>query len=73
MEAPSLDKILEEFTSDEQIKKSNLREGGPATIWLPPEYKEKFDNLQTKSGRKFGRKIRELIIAAIDVTENKSA
>jgi hypothetical protein len=38
----------------------------PVTFWIPTEYKEKFSALQSKSQRKFGRRIAELIMMSID-------
>lgn len=42
---------------------------GAVTIWLPVEAKSRFDRLQDKSGRQFGKKIREIVLAAIEQAE----
>ena len=39
------------------------------TIWVEPEYKEKYDRLQDLSGRKLGKLIQKLIRSAIDSVE----
>jgi len=36
------------------------------TIWVPDEYKAKYDMLQERSKRKFGKLIKELLKRAID-------
>lgn len=54
-------------------------EGGPdwtdrraVTVWLRTREKERFDKLQKRTRRDFGRKLRELILAAMDVAEAKA-
>jgi len=36
------------------------------TIWVPGEYKGKFDEIQKRTSRKFSRKAREILMVAID-------
>lgn len=70
MKHTSLDEILGDFNPT-ATEKSNLKEGGPVTIWLTPDYKARYDQLQAKSGKKFIKKLREIVRVAIDVTEAK--
>lgn len=44
----------------------------PVTIWLPVDYKNKFDTLQKSTKRKFGKKIKELVIRSIDKVDSKA-
>lgn len=68
----SLDKLIADFDPTLKTNGSKIKEGGPVTIWLPAEYKAKYDRLQERSNRRFCKKVRELIVAAIDVTEPKA-
>jgi hypothetical protein len=45
----------------------------PITLWIPENYKLKYDELQQKSNRRFCKKLRELMLAAIDKTESKAS
>lgn len=38
----------------------------PITVWLPKTYKDKFDNLQSASNRKFGKLLQDVLKKAID-------
>lgn len=67
----SLDTILGTFEPTEA--REGLMRGGCLTIWLTPEYKEKYDKLQGMSGRRFIKTLRELIQAAIDQTEARAS
>lgn len=64
----SLDSILDNLETVTE-KKSPIKEGGPVTIWLPREYKARYDLIQRETGRKFGKTLREMIQVAIDRTE----
>ena len=64
----SLDAILGSFDPNEETGRANLK-GGTVTIWLSPEYKAKYDRIQERSQRRFVKKLRELVQAAIDRTE----
>lgn len=39
---------------------------GPISLWVPPEYKNKFDELQAMTNSKFGKLLQEVIKKAID-------
>lgn len=68
----SLDQIISTFALKDDSMKSKIKDGGPVTIWLPKEYKTKYDKIQRTTDRRFCKKIRELIVAAIDITESQS-
>ena len=36
------------------------------TIWIPAQSKERFDDLQTKTRKKFGKLLAEVIVKSID-------
>jgi len=36
------------------------------TLWVPTEYKRKFEELQDKTGKDFGKRLQKLITKAID-------
>lgn len=38
----------------------------PITFWIPVEYKIKYDLLQAKSGKKFGKVCKEILKKTID-------
>lgn len=60
----SLDEILANFNPTEE---SNLT--GAVTIWLPAEDKAAWDRLQHSTGRRFSKKAREILQAAIQIAE----
>lgn len=63
-----MDDVLGDFSATE-LKKTDAV---PITIWLPKEYKIRYDKLQQKSSRRFCKKLRELFMMAIDKTEAKA-
>lgn len=68
----SLDEILKSFNADEPNQKEDLK-GGTITVWLSPDYKNRYSRIQARSQRKFIKKVRELIQAAIDITEPRAS
>lgn len=71
MREKSLDAIMSNFDPTESVIENNLK-GGTVTIWLSPEYKAKYEHLQKVSKRRFISKLRELVQAAIEVTESRA-
>lgn len=69
MKTNSIEKIISEF--DPTDTKPELHGGHPITVCLPAGYQEKYKNLQRVSGRKFARKVREVIMVAIDLAAEK--
>lgn len=67
-EKRSLDAILDDFNWSAE-EREDVKAGGPVTVWLTPKYKAKYDRLQEASNRRFIKKIRELVKAAIDRCE----
>lgn len=68
-EMKSLDEILGEFHAPTDLNKHSLKGGKPMTIWLPAEYKDRYAKLQYATEGRFCKKLRELIKAAIEMTE----
>lgn len=64
----SLDQLLADFALHHCARDP----GRPVTVWLPSEYKTRYARLQKASGRQFGKKVRELILAAIELAESKA-
>lgn len=67
----SLDEILGEFDPGETTRTTGLT-GGSVTIWLSAEDKARYDRIQESTGRRFSKKLRELVLAAMDVTEARA-
>lgn len=73
MREKTLSDILGDFLPAEDGKKESVKSGGPVTIWLPASAKVRYDRLQESSGRRFGKKAREALIALIDIAETRTA
>lgn len=58
--------IMSDFEINEQKSASDLSTGKPMTIWLPKEYKARYDRIQKMSRQRFSKKLREVIQAVID-------
>lgn len=70
---PSLDEILSTFDPKETSPKSRLTGGTSITLWVSPEDKERFNQLQLKTNRRFGKKARELLLAAMEIAEARAS
>jgi hypothetical protein len=57
---------IEDLCSGQEPQESKM-----IGIWLPETYKIKFDELQRKTRTNFGKKIKDMIILAIDKVEDK--
>lgn len=65
--AKQVEQVLEEFKSIDLCSDDSVNVGrGGVTIWLPPEYKEKYDRFQAQSNRRFGKLVQKLLKKAID-------
>lgn len=60
--------VLNNFTTNGKDVKHSFK---PITLWLPEDYKIRYDDLQKKSSRRFCKKLRELVLIAIDKTDSK--
>lgn len=69
----SLDDILGDFNPGDSSGKSSLKSGAPIAVWLSAEDKARYDKLQQTSGRRFCKKLRELILAAMEVAESRAS
>jgi hypothetical protein len=72
--AASIEQILENFNR-EGVDHSEPVERKPLTLWIPADYKEKYESLQNQSKRKFGKALREIVKISIDrsFTESEKA
>lgn len=69
----SLNEILGDFNPAEPAPGSGEKLGAPVTIWLPTEAKARYDRLQKASGRRFGKKAREALLALIELAEARAS
>lgn len=70
-ESSPLNKIFEDFNPNEGQHKT-LSDRRSITIWLPPEYVEKYSMLQGQSRNKFGKKIQDIVKEAINIVAEKA-
>ncbi len=68
MVVKSLDDILGDF---DNIKTEKCGERRPITVWVSEETKAQYDQIQVDSSKQFSKKIRELVIMAINKTSQK--
>ena len=47
-------------------KAEQKQSSGGITIWLPLEYKQKYNHLQAITDRKFAHKLKDLLMQALD-------
>lgn len=73
MRAKSLDEILSGFNPSESTSESSLKQRDAVTIWLPPAAKARYDRLQELSNRRFSKKVREILLAAIEQAEARAS
>ncbi len=69
----SFSEILGDFGSPAKDDSRTLKDGKPVTIWLPAKAKASYDRLQEKSGRRFSKKAREVLLTLIDIAESKTS
>lgn len=63
----TLDSMLEQLTDTFEVNQSApINDRQAITIWLPEKYKAKYELLQKRSNRKFGKLIREFVKKSID-------
>jgi hypothetical protein len=67
----SLDAILGGFEPKEAER--DLKDRAPITIWVPKPYKARYDQLQSASGRRFNKTVREILLAAIEKAEGRAS
>ncbi len=68
----SIEAVLGDFNPKEQGQVP-LKSGAPVTIWLPAEWKARYDSLQKMSGRRFSKKARETLCALIEIAEERAS
>lgn len=60
----SIEEILGNFNPEDH--KCSREDCRPLSIWVPAEYKKKYDELQESSGRSFGKLLKQVIMKSID-------
>lgn len=66
----SLDSIFKSHSEVFNQNPSTFGRGESITIWMPEGYKQKYDQLQETTRRKFSKLVREVIKTAIDKAES---
>lgn len=61
----TIETIFEDFYPM-ATKRGELVDRQAITIWLPTDYKQKFDDLQTQSQKQFGKRLRSVVMSTID-------
>jgi hypothetical protein len=73
MQPTTLEDILGDFNSATPDDGTRAKNCTTLTIWVPLELKARYRLLQEKSGRRFGKKAREAIVALITAAEAREA
>jgi hypothetical protein len=68
----TIDDVLNKFTASADDSQS-LTRGKTVTIWVSSEVKARYDELQVKSRRRFGKAARELLLELITAAEARTA
>jgi hypothetical protein len=72
-----LDKTLNDFLAElgpmDAKKNKSVSSRSSVTFWLPPDIKSRYDRLQEISGRRFGKSVREALLALIGLAEARAA
>lgn len=71
MRETTINELLGDFTPVPQSQSRMDR--GAVTIKLPADAKARYDLLQQKSGRQFGKKAREVLLKLIELAEARIA
>lgn len=59
--------VIKDFDITKEAKKVRGHDlQAHISIWLPSDYKDKYDEIQARSGRGFSKYLRDLIKVAID-------
>jgi hypothetical protein len=66
----SLDDVLNDFSVEPTQPAGDYT---TITLWVHKDYKARYDELQKKTSRRFCKKLRELIMIAIDTTQAKAS
>jgi len=69
MSEKTIREILGDFGPAKAPDKKSLKGGRAVTIWLPADAKARYDRLQERSGKLFGKKAREVLMELIDGAE----
>lgn len=61
----SIDQMLENFDT-RILMDEGVTERKPITLWVPLEYGHKYEELQRRSKRKFGKLLKAIFMSSID-------
>lgn len=61
-----IEEIMRDFDPGKSGEDSDRTKGQMVGVWLPNDYKNRYDRLQQTSRREFGKKVRDVIKAVID-------
>lgn len=73
MKEITISELLADFDKADAAREATPKLNECVSIKLTPEAKARFDILQQKSRKKFGKKLRAVILALIDAGEAKTA
>jgi hypothetical protein len=72
--AGSLDAILGDFNPNKGPDRSMITSGGSSvTIWIPQDFKSRYERLQASSKKQFSKKVRLALCALIELAEGRTA
>jgi len=69
MNGRTLDQIMEGFNPNARKR----QEETTLTLWVPVSLKDRYKAIQRKSGRSFSKTLCEIVAAAIEAAESKTA
>jgi predicted DNA-binding protein len=68
----TLESILGDFSPSAPDTSESVRYGGSIAVWLPSALKARYDALQERSGKRFSKKVREAVVAMIELAEARA-
>lgn len=72
-ESRSLTEILGDFSVSGDAGSEPITAGAPITLWLPKDYKARYERLQQMSRKRFSRKLRDAAMALIELAEARAS
>lgn len=73
MKQKTIEDILGDFSANEQADAPAVDRRAPVTVWLSPEYKKKYDELQKGSNRQLSKAARKMMMALIDTAKARAS
>jgi predicted DNA-binding protein len=72
-----MDKTIDSILDNFHLESSTEMKGKPIsvtlTLWVPVEYKAKYDRIQAKSGKRFAKVLKEVIKKSIDRFDDQAS